>query len=233
MARWEPGARERMVLAAVDLFTEQGYDATTVAQIAEQLSVRRIGSVLVMEDTEKVAGVVSERDLVRAMAAHGLAAFELEARQVMTRDVVTCHPDDSIEHIMEMMTNGRFRHLPVVDRGELTEAEANNHPHSNILVGCLGTESDPPITTHVIPQLQPGDVLLACSDGVWHYFSPTELASVVDSLSPREATEFLIEKARSRARGGGDNLSLVVVKIEALAEEKKIARLTPLDMGRP
>ena len=51
--------------------------------------------------------------------------------------------------------------------------------------------------------------------------------------SPREATEFLIEKARSRARGGGDNLSLVVVKIEALAEEKKIARLTPLDMSRP
>mgnify|MGYP001952362128 FL=1 len=85
----------------------------------------------------------------------------------------------------------------------------------------------------MIPQLQPGDVLLACSDGVWHYFSPTELASVVDSLSPREATEFLIEKARSRARGGGDNLSLVVVKIEALAEEKKIARLTPLDMSRP
>ena len=68
---------------------------------------------------------------------------------------------------------------------------------------------------------------------MWHYFSPTELASVVDSLSPREATEFLIEKARSRARGGGDNLSLVVVKIEALAEEKKIARLTALDMGRP
>ena len=120
----------------------------------------------------------------------------------------------------------------LVDRGELTEAEANNHPHSNILVGCLGTESDPPITTHVIPQLQPGDVLMACSDGVWHYFSPTELASVVDSLSPREATEFLIEKARSRARGGGDNLSLVIVKIEALVEEKKVARITPAEAGR-
>ncbi|ART51733.1 serine/threonine protein phosphatase [Acidovorax carolinensis] len=119
----------------------------------------------------------------------------------------------------------------LVDRGELTEAEANIHPHSNILVGCLGTESDPPITTHTIQQLQPGDVLLACSDGVWHYFSPTELASVVDSLSPREATEFLIDKARSRARGGGDNLSLVVVKIEALVEEKKIGRLTPVSTG--
>ncbi len=107
----------------------------------------------------------------------------------------------------------------LVDRGEITEAEANNHPHSNILVGCLGTESDPPLTTHLIPQLQPGDVLMACSDGVWHYFSPSELASVVESLSPREATEFLIDKARMRARGGGDNLSLVIVKVEALADE--------------
>ena len=120
----------------------------------------------------------------------------------------------------------------LVDRGELTEAEANNHPHSNILIGCLGSESDPPTSAHMISQLQPGDVLLACSDGVWHYFSPAELASVLDSLAPREATEFLIDKARSRARGGGDNLSLVVVKIEALAEEKKLPPLaTPLSLS--
>lgn len=115
----------------------------------------------------------------------------------------------------------------LVDRGELTEAEANNHPHSNILVGCLGTDSDPPTTPHTISQLQPGDTLLACSDGVWHYFSPAELGSVLDSLSPREATEFLIDKARSRARGSGDNLSLVIVKIEELEAEKIIPRLTP------
>jgi PPM family protein phosphatase len=59
-------------------------------------------------------------------------------------------------------------------------------------------------------------VLMACSDGVWHYFSPNELGSVLSSLSPREATEFLIEKARSRGHGGGDNLSLVIVKLEPL-----------------
>lgn len=92
---------------------------TTVAQITQQLSVRRIGSVLVMADTDRVAGIVSERDIVRAMANRGPAALELEAREVMTRDVQTCHPDDSIEHVMEMMTQGRFRHLPVVDREEL------------------------------------------------------------------------------------------------------------------
>lgn len=105
----------------------------------------------------------------------------------------------------------------LVEKGELTEEEANVHPQSNILMGCLGAEDDPPADLHFIDQLKPGDVLLGCSDGVWHYFSPSELASVLSSLSPREASEFLIEKARSRARGGGDNLSLVIVKLEPLA----------------
>jgi serine/threonine protein phosphatase PrpC len=104
----------------------------------------------------------------------------------------------------------------LVDRGELTEEEANVHPQSNILMGCLGAEDEPPVDLHFIPQLRPGDTLLACSDGVWHYFSPEELGSVLSSLSPREATEFLIDKARQRAHGGGDNLSLVIVKLEPL-----------------
>jgi serine/threonine protein phosphatase PrpC len=104
----------------------------------------------------------------------------------------------------------------LVDAGEITEEEANVHPQSNILMGCLGAEDDPPATVHHVDQLRPGDVLMACSDGVWHYFSPNELGSVLASLSPREASEFLIEKARSRARGGGDNLSLVIVKLEPL-----------------
>jgi len=104
----------------------------------------------------------------------------------------------------------------LVDRGELTEEEANVHPQSNILMGCLGADEDPPMDLHYIHQLKPGDVLMACSDGVWHYFSSPELGSVLASLAPREATEFLIEKARSRAHGGGDNLSLVIVKLEPL-----------------
>jgi len=104
----------------------------------------------------------------------------------------------------------------LVERGEITEEEANNHPQSNILMSCLGTETEPPVSIHLIPQLRPGDVLMACSDGVWHYFSPSELGAALSSLSPREATEFLIDKARSRARGSGDNLSLVIVKLEPL-----------------
>ena len=92
---------------------------TSVAQLSQQLSARRIGSMLVLDGEGSVAGIVSERDLVRALASHGAKAMELEARQVMTRDVITCDPDDSIDMVMQTMTSGRFRHLPVVRHGEL------------------------------------------------------------------------------------------------------------------
>ena len=92
---------------------------TTVAQICQQLSTRRIGSVLVVDRLDHVAGIVSERDVVHALAINGKAALDLEAAQIMTRHVVTCDPDDSIDHVMELMTQGRFRHLPVVRSGDL------------------------------------------------------------------------------------------------------------------
>ena len=105
----------------------------------------------------------------------------------------------------------------LVNQGELTEEEAMDHPHSNILMGCLGTDNEPPVDIHVVPHLSAGDTLMACSDGIWHYFTPLELASAVTMLSPREACEFLIQKARSRAKGMGDNLSLTIVKLEPLS----------------
>jgi PPM family protein phosphatase len=104
----------------------------------------------------------------------------------------------------------------LVERGEITEEQANVHPQSNILMNCLGTENEPPFDVHHIPDLRPGDILMACSDGVWHYFTSAEIGTAMASLSARECSEFLIEKARSRARGGGDNLSLVIVKLEPL-----------------
>lgn len=92
---------------------------TTLAQVSRQLSTRRIGSVLVIDRLDRVAGIVSERDLVHALATDGAAALERDASEVMTRNVTTCDPDDSIDRVMEIMTRGRFRHLPVVRHGEL------------------------------------------------------------------------------------------------------------------
>ncbi len=92
---------------------------TSVADVTRQLSTRRIGAVLVLDGDGAVLGIVSERDLVRALAAHAGKALELDVRQVMTRGVITCDPDDSIEEVMTVMTRERFRHLPVVRSGEL------------------------------------------------------------------------------------------------------------------
>lgn len=103
----------------------------------------------------------------------------------------------------------------LVDRGQLTEAQALNHPQSNVLVGCLGATKAPPATPHHIAGLQAGSTLLACSDGLWHYFTDAELALLLQALPPRDAAESLIRQARMRAAGKGDNLSLVIVKIEA------------------
>lgn len=104
----------------------------------------------------------------------------------------------------------------LVDEGELTEAEASSHPQSNLLTACLGTVQEPASSSEQLDELEVGDSLMCCSDGLWHYFTAQELGSVLHSLPPREAVELLVTKARQRARGGGDNLSLAIVKLEAL-----------------
>jgi serine/threonine protein phosphatase PrpC len=104
----------------------------------------------------------------------------------------------------------------LVEEGQITEDEANAHPQSNLLTGCLGTNADPPLSTTHVDQLEIGDSVLACSDGLWHYFTPREMGAIVHALPPREASEMLISKARQRARGGGDNLSLALVRLESL-----------------
>lgn len=104
----------------------------------------------------------------------------------------------------------------LIDEGQITDEEANTHPQSNLLTGCLGTHQDPPLTQANIAQLEVGDSVLACSDGLWHYFTPKELGAIVHTLPPREASEMLVSKARQRARGGGDNVSLALLRVEAL-----------------
>jgi serine/threonine protein phosphatase PrpC len=105
----------------------------------------------------------------------------------------------------------------LIDEGQITEEEANTHPQSNLLTGCLGTHQDPPLALQHLGRLQIGDTVLTCSDGLWHYFTPKELGAIVHTLPPREAAEMLVSKARQRARGGGDNLSLAILRVEPLS----------------
>jgi CBS domain-containing protein len=87
--------------------------------VARTLSAHRIGAVLVRDEAGAVLGILSERDLVRAVAERGEAALSLPAAEVMTRDVVTVGLATTVQEAMETMTARRFRHLPVMDQGRL------------------------------------------------------------------------------------------------------------------
>lgn len=91
----------------------------TVQQVCSLLAERRIGATVVVGAAGEVVGVVSERDIVQALSQHGQAALNRAVDEVMTRHVETCRLTDSSETLMEKMTVGRFRHLPVVEGGRL------------------------------------------------------------------------------------------------------------------
>ncbi|MEQ8816616.1 MAG: CBS domain-containing protein [Thalassobaculum sp.] len=89
-----------------------------VADAARLLAEKRIGSILIME-RDRVAGILSERDIVRTLANEGPSCLDGPVSRLMTEKVVTCTPGQTIADVMEMMTTGRFRHVPVVDDGRV------------------------------------------------------------------------------------------------------------------
>lgn len=96
-----------------------GDPSTTLQDIAVQLAEKRIGAIVIFDEHDGVVGIVSERDIVKAVAARGQEVLQLAASEVMTRDVVTCTEDRTVDELMGIMTKGRFRHVPVVENGSL------------------------------------------------------------------------------------------------------------------
>ena len=92
---------------------------TRVSEIANTLSERRIGAGRVRDRADQMLGIVSERDIVRGLAANGTRTLEMTAGQLMTRTLQVAHLDTTVAEAMRMMTAGRFRHLPVVDHDTL------------------------------------------------------------------------------------------------------------------
>jgi CBS domain-containing protein len=90
-----------------------------VIAAAKLLSDRGIGAVVVLGADHRIVGILSERDIVQALAEHGVAVLTEPVSQIMTREVKTCSENDTIADLMGRMTTGRFRHLPVVKDGKL------------------------------------------------------------------------------------------------------------------
>src|SRR4051812_40135599 len=107
------------------ILDRKGHDVATIAasatlaEAAKQLSERRIGALIVADSSASIEGMLSERDIVRTVAAHGPSALSRAVREVMTSEVITCAEADTVASLMEQMTRGKFRHLPVVHEGRL------------------------------------------------------------------------------------------------------------------
>lgn len=91
----------------------------TLEEVARVLARRKIGAIVLLEDTGAVAGIVSERDIVRVIGTAGVSALSHGVRDEMTMDVTTCTGSTGIDEAMQLMTDGRFRHLPVCENGKL------------------------------------------------------------------------------------------------------------------
>ena len=91
----------------------------SVAATVRLLNVKNIGAAVVRDAHGAVIGIISERDVIRSIAANGERALEMQVRDVMTSDVKSCKTTDTISEVMKVMTVNRFRHLPVIEDGKL------------------------------------------------------------------------------------------------------------------
>ncbi len=108
-------------MQVIQILREKGRDIvsltseTTLSEAARLLARKRIGAVVVRDHKGALVGILSERDVVRAIAEESVAALARPVSAYMTRAVATCTELDTVDELMEMMTQGRFRHLPVLD----------------------------------------------------------------------------------------------------------------------
>jgi PPM family protein phosphatase len=198
-------AADQVILTAQQLFERYAPSRDSAGEALKQL-------VLEAHLMIKLTAITSEEEPHSTVAAFIISP---------SRECDVVHAGDSrVYHFrnadMVSRTSDHSYVQRLVDEGQINEEEANNHPQSNLLTGCLGTHQDPPISVHHIDRLEVGDSIMACSDGLWHYFTPRELGAILQALPPREASEMLVAKARQRARGGGDNLSLALVRVDSL-----------------
>ena len=91
----------------------------SVREAADLLAQRRIGTIVISEDGKRALGIVSERDIVRWVAREGASCLDRKVEEVMTRELQTCTCDEKADKVLSRMTEGRFRHMPVVEDGEM------------------------------------------------------------------------------------------------------------------
>lgn len=121
--------------------------------------------------------------------------YRFRGDQLLTRSVDHSY----VEHLLSL--------------GKITAEQALTHPNRNILLTSLGGQDEPKFDISESYEIQGGDSFVLCSDGLWAYFDDAEMGGIVAAYSARRACEILVERARERGEGGGDNISLAIVKL--------------------
>lgn len=113
-------------MTIASILNEKGNDVFTIKlpktllEVCSTLREHKIGAILIVDENDKLAGILSERDIVRRLADNGPEALKSDAADCMTSNVVTCAPEDTIQTAMARMSQGRFRHIPVLNDGKLS-----------------------------------------------------------------------------------------------------------------
>jgi CBS domain-containing protein len=92
---------------------------TPIPDVCQRMRMKNIGALVVTRDGEHIDGIISERDVVSGLARAGAEVLRMSARQLMTKSVITCTPEDHLTKVMAVITTRRVRHLPVVENGKL------------------------------------------------------------------------------------------------------------------
>ncbi len=112
-------------MTIASILSAKGHDVFTITlpqsllEVCSTLREHHIGAIVIVDSKGKLAGILSERDIVRRIAQHGPDALQADASDCMTSNVVTCSPEDTIQTAMARMSDGRFRHLPVLENDQL------------------------------------------------------------------------------------------------------------------
>lgn len=132
--------------------------------------------------------------------------------------------DSRLYHFRDKQMVGRtvdhsyVEHL--VATGKITPEQALTHPNRNVLLTSLGGQDEPKFDFADAQDLVAGDAFVLCSDGLWAYFSDEELGKILKEFPVRQAAEILINSARDRAKGRGDNVSIAIVRLKQIEEDK-------------
>jgi len=199
------GAAEQVIRTAANLFEDWSPNSespeTLLGSIVHEAHVViRLNRVLTEEEPHStVIAMLLQPDRVDWAFVGDSRLYHFSGAQLLSRT--------SDHSLVEM-------HIKI---GQWPEAERHRHPHRHVLLQALGHAEPPMPDFGMAAPLRAGDTFLLCSDGLWDYVTDAELGKVLDALPPRQAAEVLVNAARHRANGRGDNVSLAIVKFSEKA----------------